>query len=122
MTAQSPKRVLVVEDEMVISMLVEAMLAELGHTVVGPAPTLAAALNLARSKAGEFDVAILDINLGGERSFPVAHLLSDQGAPFIFATGYGSRGLDEPFRDAITLNKPFQLQDLAAALERATAA
>jgi CheY-like chemotaxis protein len=122
MIALSPKRVLVVEDEMMIAMLIETMLAELGHAVVGAAPTLAAALDLARSKAGQFDVAILDINLGGERSFPVARLLSDQGAPFIFATGYGTMGLDEPFRDAVTLNKPFQMQDLAAALERATAA
>ena len=121
MTAPSPKRVLVVEDEMMIAMLIEEMLAELGHTVVGAAPTLAAALDLARSKAGQFDVAILDINLGGERSFPVARLLSEAGAPFIFATGYGTLGLDEGFRDAITLNKPFQMQDLAAALERATA-
>ena len=107
---------------MMIAMLIEDMLADLGHTVVGQAPTLAGALALARDKAGQFDVAILDINLGGERSFPLARQLSDEGVPFVFATGYGSLGLDESFRGAITLNKPFQLQDLKAALERATAA
>ena len=105
---------------MMIAMLIEDMLTELGHTVVGQAPTLATALKLVEAKAGQFDVAILDINLGGERSFPLAHRLAEAGVPFVFATGYGSLGLDEPFCGAVTLNKPFQLEDLAAALERAT--
>ncbi len=114
------RRVLVVEDEMMIAMMVEDMLTDLGHEVVGVAPNLKQALALAAS--AQIDVAVLDINLGGgERSFPVAQLLRDRGVPFLFATGYGTLGLEAPFQDTVTLKKPFQISDLGKAVEAVTA-
>jgi DNA-binding response OmpR family regulator len=109
-----PRRILVVEDEMMIAMMLEDMLADLGHHVVGVAPNLKTALTLAEDLT--FDLAILDINLAGDRSFPVAHRLMDKGVPFLFATGYGALGLEDPFRDVPTLKKPFQMADLAHAV------
>jgi CheY-like chemotaxis protein len=115
-----PRRVLLVEDEVMIAMMLEDMLVDLGHEVVGIAPNLPAALSLADSE--RFDVAILDINLAGERSFPVAQLLKERGLPFLFATGYGTRGLEDPFREVLTLDKPFQIADLARAVDQVLAA
>jgi DNA-binding NtrC family response regulator len=120
MTQAPAHRVLVVEDEMMIAMMLEDMLAALGHEVVGIAPNLKSALRLAGS--ADFDVAILDINLAGERSFPVAQLLSERGLPFLFSTGYGTAGLEDPFRAVLTLKKPYQIQDLARAVDRVLAA
>ena len=110
------RRVLVVEDEMMIALLLEDMLADLGHTVIAVAPRLDIALQYARDS--DADLAILDVNLGGEPSFPVAHLLTERRLPFMFATGYGSPGLVAPFKDAVTLKKPFEMEDLSQALER----
>ena len=108
-----PQRVLIVEDELMVAMLVEAMVEDLGHEVVGPAMTLDRALQLARE--GQFDCAILDMNLGdGVMSTPVAAALAARGIPFLFATGYDSKGAVGPF-DAAVLRKPF----LAAELDRA---
>jgi CheY-like chemotaxis protein len=112
------RRILVVEDEMMIAIMIEDMLLDLGHQVVGVAQSLAAALALTDAKAGQFDMAILDINLAGERSFPVALRLAERGVPFMFATGYGALGLEAPFRDTFTLKKPFQQEDLARAIDR----
>ncbi len=111
----APRRVLVVEDEMLIAMMLEDMLTDLGHHVVGVAPNLKSALVMAREE--QFDLAILDINLAGERSFPVAQALQARGLPFLFATGYGPLGLEAPFRDTPTLNKPFHMADLAKAID-----
>jgi CheY-like chemotaxis protein len=82
------KRVLVVEDEMTIALLIEDMLTDLGHEVVGLAMRLPQAMELAATAI--VDLAILDVNLDGRMSFPVADLLSARGVPFVFATGYGS--------------------------------
>ena len=98
---------------MIVAMLVEDMLNELGHEVVGPAMRLEQALPLARN--AELDWAILDINLNGVQSFPVADILRERGVPFVFATGYGTNGLLDAYRDTLTLKKPFQLQDLQRA-------
>ena len=114
-----PRRIIVVEDEMIIAMLLEDMLADLGHTVVGVASRLDSALVLART--AEADMAILDVNLSGEASFPVAQVLSDRGLPFMFATGYGALGIEAPFQDTLTLKKPFELADLERALDRLSA-
>ena len=113
-------RVLIVEDEGMVSMLLEDMLFELGHTVAGLAPRLAVARALAEKI--EADLAILDVNLDGEASYPVAEILTTRGVPFIFATGYGATGLQEGWRRAPVLSKPFQIRELAAAIARATAA
>ena len=107
-------RVLVVEDEMMVSMLIEDMLTELGCVVVGPASRLDEAIDLA--KAAEIDCAVLDVNLGGQPIFPLADLLRERGAPFAFATGYGDAGLREADRGSPVLQKPFREGDLARVL------
>ena len=109
------RRILVVEDEMMISMLVEDMLAELGCAVVGPAHALDAALELARTEFG-LDAALLDVNLGGQPVFAVADALREKGVPAIFSTGYGDAGLREIDRGSQVLQKPFRAGDLARAL------
>jgi CheY-like chemotaxis protein len=108
------RRVLVVEDEVFVAMYLEDMLISLGFTVVGPAGRLAEGLQLA--KASEFDVAILDVNLAGEFSYPIADALTARGIPYIFATGYGSRGLDQAHRSKGALRKPFGAKELTQAL------
>jgi DNA-binding response OmpR family regulator len=106
--------VLIVEDEVLVAMLIEDMLVNLGFEVVGPAMRLQLALKLAREE--NFDFAVLDINLAGELSFPVAYALRERGIPFIFATGYGSKGLNERFQEVMTLQKPFESHQLAHAI------
>jgi DNA-binding response OmpR family regulator len=110
-------RVLVVEDEMTIALLMEDMLIELGHEVIDLAMRLPQALELA--KVADFDLAILDVNLDGRMSFPVAEALDHRGLPYIFVTGYGSAGVDPLYRkNSIILPKPFDLADLRASIER----
>jgi CheY-like chemotaxis protein len=112
------KRVLIVEDELMIRMLLEGMLEDLGHTIAGQAGTIEEALTLANQ--AEFDVALLDVNLNGKPITPVVAVLAARGLPFIFASGYGQRGVPEEYRDSPALQKPFQAEALAAALEAAT--
>ena len=115
MPEQTGRHVLVVEDESTVLMLVEDMLEDLGFTV-DSAMQLSEAMPIARSAA--LDLAILDINLGEERSYPIADALSARGIPFVFATGYGSKGLDPAYRGFPVVQKPFRRQDLAAAVKR----
>jgi CheY-like chemotaxis protein len=115
------RRILVVEDEMMIAMLVEDMLAELGCSVVGPAHALDVALNLARTEQG-IDAALLDVNLGGQPVFAVADALREKGVPAIFSTGYGDAGLRDVDRGSQVLQKPFRAGDLARALNAALGA
>jgi len=112
------RRILVVEDEMMIAMLVEDMLTELGCSVVGPAHALAEALALAQSEPG-LDAALLDVNLAGQPVFPVADALREKGVPAIFSTGYGDAGLLDIDRGSPVLQKPFRAGDLARALGEA---
>ena len=107
-------RVLVVEDEMMVSMLIEDMLTDLGCTVVGPAARLDEAIDLA--KTSELDCAVLDVNLGGQPIFPLADLLRERGKPFAFATGYGDAGVRDVDRGTPVLQKPFREGDLARVL------
>jgi CheY-like chemotaxis protein len=107
-------RVLVVEDEMMVSMLIEDMLTDLGCAVVGPASRLDEAIELATSR--ELDCAVLDVNLGGQPIFPLADLLRERGYPFAFATGYGDAGLRDVDRGTPVLQKPFREGDLARVL------
>ena len=111
------KRVLVVEDELMIRMLLQDMLTDLGYTLAGEAGRIDEAMALARD--GEFDVAILDVNLNGQPISPVVEILVARGLPFVFATGYGQRGVPEPYRQRPTLQKPFQADALAQAIEAA---
>jgi|SRR5579862_1646665 len=115
----SGKRVLVVEDELMIRMLLEGMLTDLGHTVAAEAGSIEEALKLA--KEGEFDVAVLDVNLNNEPITPVVEVLIRRGVPFIFASGYGQRGVPEPYRQNPTLQKPFQVEALAQTIDAALA-
>jgi CheY-like chemotaxis protein len=110
----SGKRILIVEDEMLVAMMIEDMVAELGHTVVGVASRLKEGLQMAEEK--DIDFAILDVSLNGERSLPIAEALDAKGIPYVFATGYGARGVDSPRRQAPTLAKPFGIEDLQRVL------
>lgn len=103
-------RILVVEDELAISMLLEDMLSELGLEVVGPAARLAAAMALAEKEP--IDLAMLDVNVAGEPIYPVLEVLSRRSIPYAFSTGYGSAGISEPHRDRPVLQKPFTQYDL----------
>jgi CheY-like chemotaxis protein len=107
-------RVLVVEDEAAVAMLIEDMLEELGCAVAATAAELDEAL--AAVRAGGFDVALLDINLAGRSALAVAEALDAQGRPFAFASGYGAAGRG-PWSDAPVLPKPFRKHDLAAVLQ-----
>ncbi|RVQ00955.1 response regulator [Sinorhizobium meliloti] len=107
-------RVLVVEDEAMIAMLIEDSLCELGHEVVAIASRMQEALDIARK--GQFDIAIIDVNLDGEPSYPVADVLAERHVPFIFATGYGSKGLDTRYWNIPLLTKPFLDSELETAL------
>jgi len=116
-SATPTKRILVVEDELMIRMLLEDMLGELGYTVAAEAARIEEALEAAKN--ADFDIAILDVNLNGQPISPVADALVARGMPFVFATGYGERGLPEPYRDRPTLKKPFQMDGLKQMLQTA---
>ena len=108
--ASSKRRILVVEDEMLIGMLLEDMLTDMGHEVAAVVPRLKDAL--AAVERESFDLAVLDVHLHGESAFPVADALIAKGVPFIFATGYGERGLPDSYRGRPVLQKPFARDDL----------
>ena len=115
----SAMRILIVEDEMMIRMLLEDMLGELGYTIAAQVGRIDEALDAVKN--GDFDVAILDVNLNGENTGPVAEALAARGTPFVFATGYAEHGLPEAFRDRPTLKKPFQMDGLNRLLQGALA-
>jgi CheY-like chemotaxis protein len=97
-------RVLVVEDEGLIALMLEDMIEDMGCDVAYSAGSVAQALAWIE-RDGRTDVALLDVNLGGETVFPVAEALRARGIPFVFATGYGD-GHDPRFGDAPNLGKP----------------
>lgn len=103
-------RVLLVEDEGTIAMLVEQMLEELECVVVASVAQLAKACEVANRVT--IDLAILDVNLAGERVFPVAEILQARQIPFVFSTGYGASGLPNEFAHRPVLHKPFSENEL----------
>lgn len=117
MSGLAGKRVLVVEDEPIVAMMVEDMLIDMGAEVIGPASTLERAIALVEEQP--LDAALLDVNLGEKRSNEVAALLHRRGVPFIFATGYGDAGM-AAFAEAPVLQKPYREAQLAAMLEEVT--
>jgi len=119
-SSQAQPRILVVEDEYLIRMLLEDMLADIGYAVAAAVGTITEARELAAN--GDFSAAILDVNLDGQEIFPVADILKERGLPFVFVTGYGERSLPEPYRDRPALQKPFQAEQLEAALSGLLAA
>jgi DNA-binding response OmpR family regulator len=112
-------RVLLVEDQAAVSMLIEDMLLDLGVEIVGPMSTLDDAMELARTV--EIEAAVLDINVGGTLSYPVADVLRDRGVSVIFATGYDISVLPGRFRNTPILLKPFDERQLATAVQAALA-
>ena len=118
--ARQGATVLVLEDETLVSMMVEDMLMDLGCEIVGPFARLYQAM--AAVNAGTpIDLALLDVNLGGERSFPLAQLLSEKGVPFVFTTGYDESGMPDPWRGRPSLRKPFMMHEMATVLKSALA-
>ncbi len=107
-------RILVVDDEPLISMLVENWLNELGCEVLGPARSVRQGLAL--MEGAELDGAILDVNLGGETCYPLADALRGRGIPLAFATGDGSLDEAQGFKNPILLRKPFDFEQIKAVL------
>ncbi len=109
------RKILVVEDEPMIVMLIESLLEELGCVVADVAARPAPALAIIDTT--EIDAAILDVNLNGDDSFGVAAVLAERQIPFVFASGYGGSRLPPEFAKRPVLQKPYQIEELAAALE-----
>jgi CheY-like chemotaxis protein len=112
-------RVLFVEDEPLVAIMIEDMLVDLGVEVVGPASRVDQALALARE--ADIEAAVLDINVGGQSTYEVADVLRQRGVPVIFATGYGSSALPERFRGTPTLHKPFDRSHFEEVMQKALA-
>jgi CheY-like chemotaxis protein len=110
-------RVLVVEDEFLIALMIEDMLTELGCAQVWQAGSVSDALAMLRVR--QPDAAVLDVNLAGEPAYPVAEQLEARKIPFIFTTGYGQQGMPEPWAQRPIIQKPFAIEDLRATLETA---
>jgi CheY-like chemotaxis protein len=108
-------QVLVVEDEVVAATVLEDMLADFGCTVAGVAGAVSEAL-LVLAKGSPVDAAILDVNLGGEKIYPVADILRERAVPFVFSTGYGPADLMERYPDCQLLHKPYRPEALAEIL------
>jgi CheY-like chemotaxis protein len=108
-------RVLLVEDEVVVSMLVEDMLEDLGFSVVGPAASIDEALSVLSRETP--DCAILDVNIGGTYVYPVADALRSRSIPYAFATGYGTAALRKDDGAVPVLQKPFRTVELAKILD-----
>ena len=112
------RRILIVEDESMIAMMLEDFLKELGWEVVGWAGGTEQALAMARD--ADLDAVLLDVNLGGHDTFAVADILRERHIPFVFATGYSKDGVADRFRGVPTLTKPFHCNELDRALHRMT--
>ncbi|WP_407316060.1 response regulator [Pseudomonas sp. nanlin1] len=115
-TANCRQRVLIIEDETLVAMLLEDMLDELGYAIVAHASGLPEALALAST--GQYEMAVLDINIIGGNSFPVAAVLDQRGIPFIFCSGYGQRAVPEAWAHHQCVGKPFTIAQLSTALEK----
>lgn len=109
-------RVLIVEDEMAVAMLVEDMITELGLEVAAVVSRVEDAMEIVDS--GSFDLAILDVHLNGRKVFPFADALSDRHIPFLFATGYGARDIPSRHARSVVLQKPYCTGDLKGALAK----
>jgi CheY-like chemotaxis protein len=118
MTSNAGLQILVVEDESMVAMMLEDMLEDLGHEVIATSGRMAEASKLVSNASA--DLAILDVNLNGQETYPLADSLAAREIPFIFATGYGSSGIKAKWSGVPVLQKPFQSRDLAQAINRAT--
>jgi CheY-like chemotaxis protein len=112
----SGRRVLVVEDEMLLLMTIEDMLADQGCESVTAAATVDQALALVNAQV--FDVAMLDLNLNGNQTYAVADALVARGVPFFFSTGYSAHAIRESFHDRPVLRKPYKHEEIVEMLGR----
>ena len=109
------QRILIVEDEIVVALFLEDVLAEFGYEVAG----VVSHLDDAMSRAPDYDVALLDVQINGRNVFDFADMLASRDIPFVFATGYGERGIPERHRGRPVLQKPFLPEDLRRILQEA---
>ena len=109
-------RVLIVEDEIVVALFMEDILAEFGYSVAG----VVSRLDEAMARESDFDLAVLDVHLNGKSVFDFADKLAGSGTPFVFATGYGERRIPDRHKGRPVLQKPFSPDDLKRALEGVT--
>jgi CheY-like chemotaxis protein len=116
-TGLEGRRVLVVEDESLVAMLLETMLEDMGCTPVGPLATVDEALE-AIAADSLLDAALLDVNVAGRPVFPVAAALDARHTPFVFSTGYGEGGLPDEWRGRPTIQKPFTEATVREALQK----
>ena len=100
------RRILIVEDESLVAMLLETILDDMGCAVVGPESNIDDGL-ISATTEGALDAALLDVNVAGREVFPVAEALKARGVPFVFSTGYGEAGLPDHWRGHPTIQKPF---------------
>lgn len=112
------RRVLIVEDESLVAMLLETILEDMGCVPVGPAATVDEGLQLVGG-GDPLDAALLDVNVAGRQVFPIAEALKTAGVPFVFSTGYGEGGLPDEWRGQSTLQKPFTEAAVRDALMKA---
>ena len=114
MSALNGRRIMVVEDEVLIAMVIEAALEDQGCIVVGPFGRLQEAMFAAQTEC--FDAAIMDVNLAGERIFPLAEILSDRAVPFLLLSGYGERALPDDRQHWKLQSKPFEMARVIASI------
>ena len=108
-------RILIVDDEPLITAMLEEWLSELGDIVAGPAHSLARALELADS---DIDAAIVDVSLGEDNSYPILEALIARGLPFALATGHGRESIERRYRERAMLMKPFEFATFRQALDQ----
>lgn len=113
------RSIFIVEDESLVAILIEDLLEDLGCKVAGVASRLEEAVE--KLSALSFDAAIIDINLNGNQTYPLAELLREKGRPFVFSTGYGTATLPKGMNGVPLISKPFDLHDLEKALTSALA-
>lgn len=111
------KRVLIVEDELIVALLVEDFVTEFGCSAVGPCGSVEKALDAVRTE--KFDLAVLDVNLGGEKVYPVAEALTERHIPFLFLSGYGDEAVPADHCEWKVCSKPFRAADLAKMMSAA---
>ena len=116
--ALTGRRVLVVEDESLVAMLLETILEDMGCSPVGPVATVDEGLAMVAAETS-LDAALLDVNVAGREVFPIAEALKARGVPFVFSTGYGEGGLPDAWRGQATVQKPFTESAIRDALLKA---
>jgi CheY-like chemotaxis protein len=112
--ALAGKRILIVEDELLVALMIEDFLIDFGCTTIGPCGTVETALQAVETAA--LDFALLDVNLSGERVYPVAEALAERHIPFLFLSGYGDEAIPPGHTDWKVCAKPFKGKDLAGML------